>query len=91
MSRVPRKGFLLLEALALPCPNPPPPAAASCRQIDQAAAAQFTECESLSTGQAFGLTFPFHSCQASGGGDDLIYATRAQCEEALNTMKANAP
>jgi hypothetical protein len=32
-----------------------------------------------------------HRCQASGGREYLIYASKAQCSQALQTMEANAP
>lgn len=67
------------------------PKSAKCRRIEAADAARFRKCEFLSPGGAFGLTLPYHRCTAPGRSEHLVYATRAQCTEALETMRANAP
>ena len=67
------------------------PATTTCRPIGREEVAQVMECEFLPDGRAFGLPHPFHSCQVGDGDDYLIYATQAQCNEALETMRANSP
>lgn len=67
------------------------PATTTCRPMGKAEVARFKECEFLPEGRAFGLPHPFHSCQAGDGVAVLVYASQAQCKEALETMRANGP
>jgi hypothetical protein len=67
------------------------PGRAACQSITQADAAGFQRCVFEAQANAFGLRYPMHRCQASGGREYLIYASKAQCSQALQTMEANAP
>ncbi|MFN5464752.1 MAG: hypothetical protein ACK40D_15095 [Cyanobacteriota bacterium] len=67
------------------------PGRAACQTITQADAAGFQRCIFDAQANAFGLRYPMHRCQASGGREYLIYASKAQCSQALQTMEANAP
>ncbi|MEY4351876.1 MAG: hypothetical protein RLZZ609_117 [Cyanobacteriota bacterium] len=67
------------------------PARATCQTITQADAAGFQRCIFDAQANAFGLRYPMHRCQASGGREYLIYASKAQCSQAFQTMEANAP
>jgi hypothetical protein len=67
------------------------PDAARCRLISKRDADRFSACRFEPSGNAFGLPSSYHSCKAPGRSDILAYETRARCEAALVTMRANAP
>ncbi|MCS5700992.1 hypothetical protein NZK32_18280 [Cyanobium sp. FGCU-52] len=67
------------------------PDTASCRPISRREAERFQACRFEPSGNAFGLPSSHHSCKAPGRSETLVYETRAQCEAALETMRANAP
>lgn len=65
------------------------PDSAKCVRI--ADAKQFKACEFHTSG-AFGLDLAYHSCPtAAKRGEFLVFKTQAACQEALETMQANAP
>jgi hypothetical protein len=63
------------------------PESARCVRITDAK--KLGVCEFNKTG-AFGLSFRYHSC-ANKGKEILVFQTADQCQEALETMQANAP
>ena len=62
-----------------------------CRPITQRDMNKFKHCEFSNPGNAFGLKLPYHECKASNSSEYFIYETRAKCQEAFETMQANAP
>jgi hypothetical protein len=66
------------------------PKAARCTAITAAGAARFKPCTFAPSG-AFGLDLAYHSCPLQRGGEMIVLASMAACNEALETMRANAP
>ena len=66
------------------------PKSARCKRITADDAAHFKPCTFAPSG-AFGLDLAYHSCPRKGGGEVIVLATLAACQEALDTMQANAP
>ena len=67
------------------------PDSATCTRIAAADTKQFRACEFHTSG-AFGLDLAYHSCpRASKRGEVLVFESQAACQEALETMQANAP
>lgn len=66
------------------------PDQARCVAITADAARRFGACRFEAIG-AFGLPLAHHLCPLKGGGEVMVLRDRAQCREALETMRANAP
>ena len=66
------------------------PDSAKCMRIAEADAKQFKVCEFHTSG-AFGLDLAYHACPTAKRGELLIFKSQAACQEALETMQANAP
>jgi hypothetical protein len=60
-----------------------------CREITEADLAKVTSCEA--SDNAFGLSLDSHMCKVDDHTEWMVYATAAQCQEALETMQANGP
>ena len=67
------------------------PGTAACQTITQADAAGFSRCDFDPRANAFALPYPLYRCQAPCRREVLIYASKAQCSQALQTMQANGP
>lgn len=67
------------------------PKTSRCRRITPVEAASFQGCRFSPDGQAFGLASAYHTCQAPGRSEILIYGSPAQCDEAFQTMQAHEP
>lgn len=67
------------------------PKSTECRRINRSGAAKLKRCELKSPGNAFGLSLPYYQCKPSKGSEYLIYASKAHCKEAFETMQANEP
>jgi hypothetical protein len=65
------------------------PETASCMSMADRQPISFEQCEFHASG-AFGLSLAYHACPMEGG-ELLIFASAADCDEALATMEANAP
>lgn len=65
------------------------PATAQCALIKQTDVQRFTACTYEGSG-AFGLSLRFHTCAAPDA-EFLIFSSPSECQEALETMQANAP
>ncbi|MFT3664983.1 hypothetical protein [Piscinibacter sp.] len=66
------------------------PKTAKCAPISEAVAKTFKGCEFSESG-AFGLPIAYHTCTRKQGGELLAFRSPAECDEALETMRANAP
>lgn len=67
------------------------PDSAKCVRIADADVKRFKACEFHTSG-AFGLDLAYHSCPVSAKrGEFLAFESQAACQEALETMQANAP
>ena len=66
------------------------PKTAQCKRITPEQAAKFGPCEFADNG-AFGLPLAHHTCRAAKQSELIVLKTLAQCTEALETMRANAP
>ena len=66
------------------------PETARCERITASRAENFEQCDFHETG-AFGVPLAHHVCKASKGREFLLFASDADCQEALETMQANAP
>ncbi|HET9206343.1 MAG TPA: hypothetical protein VFO28_08920 [Burkholderiaceae bacterium] len=66
------------------------PKTAQCKRITPEAAAKFRTCEFADSG-AFGLPLAHHTCRAGKHSEVIVLKSLAQCTEALETMRANAP
>lgn len=99
---VPRPALvaMLLAVATVPAAAPMPapgshgfdwldPEGAQCREITAADIATFTACEASDNG--FGLALASHRCTVDEGSEYMVYATAAECEQALETMQANGP
>lgn len=64
------------------------PNSTKCRPVTEAQVKQFKSCEAS---PGFGGPKPLRACRVSARSEWIIYATRAQCEDELGTMRANAP
>ncbi|NSL55797.1 hypothetical protein [Uliginosibacterium aquaticum] len=67
------------------------PETTRCVAIKPALIARFKHCSPADVSNAFGLDFPGRACRVSPQSEYMVYATRKQCQEALETMQANAP
>jgi len=65
------------------------PETATCKQLSAKDLAKVKTC-TLSD-NAFGLELKSHACRVSDGVELIVYKTKAQCQEGLETMQANAP
>ena len=66
------------------------PKQARCARITPADAARFKACTFAASG-AFGLELAYHSCPLQRGGEMIVLQSKAACQQALETMQANAP
>jgi hypothetical protein len=66
------------------------PDSAKCVRIAEVDAKQFKVCEFHTSG-AFGLDLAYHVCPTAKRGEFLVFKSQAACQEALETMQANAP
>lgn len=66
------------------------PDTAKCIRIADTDARQFKACEFHASG-AFGLDLAYHACPTTQRGEFLVFKSQAACQEALDTMQANAP
>lgn len=66
------------------------PRSARCLPVDAPRAQALQPCEFHAIG-AFGLALAYHACRGGRGGEVLVFRNAAECREALETMKANAP
>ena len=67
------------------------PNTTKCRPVTKEQATKFKRCEFSNPGNAFGLDTPLHKCTASAKSEYFIYESKAMCQEAFETMQANAP
>ena len=67
------------------------PNTTKCRPVTQEQVKKFKQCEFSSPGNSFGLNAPLHKCKASANSEYFIYESKALCQEAFETMQANAP
>jgi|SRR5436190_1572565 len=65
------------------------PEGARCREITGEDLAKFKTCEASANG--FGLDLESRRCTVDEDSEFMVYATRAQCQQALETMQANGP
>ena len=61
--------------------------ASECREITAADIAKFKHCEASTN--AIGQDLPAHACKVDADTEIMVYASAAQCQEALETMQAN--
>lgn len=66
------------------------PERATCARISSTDAKRFGRCDFHASG-AFGLPLAYHACKVKGGSEFLVFKTATACDEALETMQANAP
>ncbi len=66
------------------------PESAHCARIAAAESRKFKACEFRDSG-AFGLAHAYYSCPTDDGAEFLVFKSVAECQEALETMQANAP
>jgi hypothetical protein len=67
------------------------PQSAKCREITQQIVKNFKSCEPKKSRGAFGLDMPYRICATTANGEYLIYENKKNCQQALETMEANAP
>lgn len=67
------------------------PQTTKCRHITKKDKANFKTCDFFANGNAFGLPSQYHKCKSSAKSEYFIYETRSKCQEAIETMQANAP
>ena len=60
-----------------------------CKKITDKDLAQMSEC--TVSADAFGLEVPSHMCRINPQVELVIYKTKAECQEGLETMQANGP
>ena len=65
------------------------PETAECRELDAKAIATMKEC--TDSANAFGLDLPSKACRVSEDVELIVYATKEQCQQGLETMQADAP
>lgn len=61
-----------------------------CRTITTKDVATFKKCEFIDSG-TFGLPLASHACRVARHSEYFILRTKAECKDALETMRANAP
>lgn len=61
-----------------------------CRMITAKDTAAFKKCEFIDSG-TFGLPLASHTCKAGKYSEYFILRNKAECKDALETMRANAP
>jgi hypothetical protein len=66
------------------------PESASCERMDADMAKTAGDCEFQSTG-AFGLELAYYECRRSETSTLLVFQSADACQQALETMQANAP
>ncbi len=102
MKRFAAQLLFVICSSAAAAPNNPPspdhygfdwfkPETTRCLKLTPALTARFRQCQLHDPGNAFGLDFPMRVCQSGPESEFMVYATRKQCQEALETMRANAP
>lgn len=60
-----------------------------CRKMTAEDLSRFSGC--TITANAFGLELESYTCKVDARTELVVYATATQCQEALETMQANAP
>jgi hypothetical protein len=65
------------------------PESAECRELTDKDIAGMKEC--TDSANAFGLDVPSKACRVDDKVELIVYETAAQCQEGLETMRANAP
>ena len=60
-----------------------------CKKLTEKDLSQVKTCTESSN--AFGLQLHSYSCKVNAQTELMVYATAAQCQEALETMQANGP
>ena len=65
------------------------PENAACRMLDDADIADMKSC--AASANAFGIDLPSQACRVNEEVEFIVYDTKAHCQEALETMQANAP
>lgn len=68
------------------------PRQAACREVTTRMAQDFEGCEFSPSG-AFGLPLAYHACRLKGKdrGEVMVFSKKAECQRALETMRANGP
>lgn len=66
------------------------PESAQCARIADIGSNGFKACEYHESG-AFGLSYAYYSCATWDGAEFLVFRSPSECQEALETMQANAP
>lgn len=66
------------------------PDSAACNEVTQTQEKRFKPC-AFHTSGAFGLPLAFYTCRLPHGGELMSFRTKSDCQEALETMNANAP
>lgn len=61
-----------------------------CKTVTAKDAAAFKKCDFLESG-TFGLPLASHVCKAGKHSEYFILRNKAECKDALETMRANAP
>lgn len=65
------------------------PTKTRCIKIDSKLSAKFHRCD-YSRNHSFGLDYDAYSCKISSRSEYIILKTKEQCQEAFETMQANA-
>jgi len=66
------------------------PESSKCQKITEARLEKFKTCRKSTETDGFGgENRPTHICQDAEGGEWIIYATNAQCQDEFEIMKAN--
>ena len=65
------------------------PETAECREMTAKDIAAMKECSD--SPNAFGIELPSKACRVDEKVELIVYDTREQCQEGLETMQANAP
>lgn len=67
------------------------PESAKCEKITRRKLKKMKVCDAHPKGGSFALEYSYHACRMNGSIEYLIYETKAVCQEAKETMDANAP
>lgn len=66
------------------------PKQARCNVVKAEDVKDLASCQFEPTG-AFGLPLAYHTCPAKRSGELMVFRSRKECQEAFETMQANAP
>lgn len=66
------------------------PIQATCKKMTANSTQTLTQCAFKDSG-AFGLPLSYYACPLKGKGEVLVFKNKKQCQEAIETMRANGP